>query len=194
MSYTLDIFKFQLYCEKLNFDTDSLSNLCFELQNKNKDYGRISSNLGGWQSDDLFDAYTIISNLRKLIYNHIDIYSKNFKLNKKLKLDNLWININGYKDLNLPHIHPNNILSGVFYVKVPKNSGKIRFENPCLDLMESVYQNSIIEYNSINSATWSLEPDENLLILFPSFLKHSVLPNMNKKEKRISISFNAGII
>ena len=194
MSYTLDIFKFQLYCEKLNFDTDSLSNLCFELQNKNKDYGRISSNLGGWQSDDLFDAYTIISNLRKLIYNHIDIYSKNFKLNKKLKLDNLWININGYKDLNLPHIHPNSILSGVFYVKVPKNSGKIRFENPCLDLMESVYQNSIIEYNSINSATWSLEPDENLLILFPSFLKHSVLPNMNKKEKRISISFNAGII
>jgi uncharacterized protein (TIGR02466 family) len=194
LSYALDIFKFQLYCEKLNFDTDSLSNLCFELQNKNKDYGRISSNLGGWQSDDLFDAYTIISNLRKLIYNHIDIYSKNFKLNKKLKLDNLWININGYKDLNLPHIHPNSILSGVFYVKVPKNSGKIRFENPCLDLMESVYQNSIIEYNSINSATWSLEPDENLLILFPSFLKHSVLPNMNKKEKRISISFNAGII
>ena len=194
MSYALDIFKFQLYCEKLNFDTDSLSNLCFELQNKNKDYGRISSNLGGWQSDDLFDAYTIISNLRKLIYNHIDIYSKNFKLNKKLKLDNLWININGYKDLNLPHIHPNSILSGVFYVKVPKNSGKIRFENPCLDLMESVYQNSIIEYNSINSATWSLEPDENLLILFPSFLKHSVLPNMNKKEKRISISFNTGII
>jgi uncharacterized protein (TIGR02466 family) len=194
LSYTLDIFKFQLYCEKLNFDTDSLSNLCFELQNKNKDYGRISSNLGGWQSDDLFDAYTIISNLRKLIYNHIDIYSKNFKLNKKLKLDNLWININGYKDLNLPHIHPNNILSGVFYVKVPKNSGKIRFENPCLDLMEGVYQNSILEYNSINSATWSLEPDENLLILFPSFLKHSVLPNMNKKEKRISISFNAGII
>jgi len=194
LSYALDIFKFQLYCEKLNFDTDSLSNLCFELQNKNKDYGRISSNLGGWQSDDLFDAYTIISNLRKLIYNHIDIYSKNFKLNKKLKLDNLWININGYKDLNLPHIHPNSILSGVFYVKVPKNSGKIRFENPCLDLMESVYQNSIIEYNSINSATWSLEPDENLLILFPSFLKHSVLPNMNKKEKRISISFNTGII
>ena len=194
MSYALDIFKFQLYCEKLNFVTDSLSNLCFELQNKNKDYGRISSNLGGWQSDDLFDAYTIISNLRKLIYNHIDIYSKNFKLNKKLKLDNLWININGYKDLNLPHIHPNSILSGVFYVKVPKNSGKIRFENPCLDLMESVYQNSIIEYNSINSATWSLEPDENLLILFPSFLKHSVLPNMNKKEKRISISFNTGII
>jgi len=194
MSYTLDIFKFQLYCEKLNFDTHSLSNLCVELQNKNKDYGRVSSNMGGWQSDDLFDAYTVISDLRKLIYNHIDIYSKNFKLNKKLKLDNLWININGYKDSNLPHIHPNNILSGVFYVKVPKNSGKIRFENPCLDLMESVYQDSIIEYNLINSATWCLEPDENLLILFPSFLKHSVLPNMNKKEKRISISFNAGII
>jgi uncharacterized protein (TIGR02466 family) len=44
-------------------------------------------------------------------------------------------------------------------------------------------------YNHYNSSIWKIEPEENICILFPSYLKHYVEPNLNKKE-RVSISFN----
>ena len=47
------------------------------------------------------------------------------------------------------------------------------------------------KFNGYNSSTWKIKPEENKCILFPSYLKHYVEPNLNKKE-RISISFNYG--
>jgi len=56
--------------------------------------------------------------------------------------------------------------------------------------MESVLDKNVLEYNSYNSSNWYFKTVENMLLLFPSWLKHMVKPNMNKKQKRISISFN----
>jgi uncharacterized protein (TIGR02466 family) len=192
MPNTLDIFKFELYYEKLNHDLNLLTDFCYEQQSKNN--GRVLSNLGGWQSNDLDDENKTLSNLKNTIFQHVDWYSKKFNMTKNLKLNNFWININGFKDSNITHFHPNNILSGVFYIKVPEDSGQIKFHNPASDLIESCLTNFVSQYNIINSACWTFEPEENMLLMFPSFLKHSVLPNMNKTDKRISISFNACII
>ena len=46
-------------------------------------------------------------------------------------------------------------------------------------------------FNEYNSGVWKYSPKENLCLLFPSYLKHYVEPNLNKKD-RISISFNYG--
>ena len=51
-----------------------------------------------------------------------------------------------------------------------------------------IHQKTIV--SRINSIEWFLPSIENGLYLFPSWLKHYVKPNMNKKEERISISFN----
>ena len=32
--------------------------------------------------------------------------------------------------MNRPHIHPNSHFSGVYYIKAPKNSGQIVFNEP----------------------------------------------------------------
>ena len=84
--------------------------------------------------------------------------------------------------------HPFSKLSGVFYVKIPKNSGDLIFVNeteiPCF-----IDHNNITEFNNYNSFKWSIKPEENVLYLFPSWLGHYVNPNLSK-EKRISISFN----
>ena len=106
-------------------------------------------------------------------------------------MSNLWVNINGYKDSNSIHLHPGAVFSGVFYVKANENSGNLIFHNPCEDLMDIFFSDNVSEYNSKNSTEWFFKPEENNLILFPGYLKHSVGPNLNKKEKRISISFNA---
>ena len=73
-------------------------------------------------------------------------------------------------------------------LSISKNSGSIVFLNKDLD---TFYQDSVKNYNEHNSSTWTIEPKENQCVLFPSYLKHYVEPNLNKKE-RISISFNYG--
>jgi uncharacterized protein (TIGR02466 family) len=41
-------------------------------------------------------------------------------------LGNMWANIN-YKDgFNRPHIHPNSLWSGVYYVKTPEKCGHLK--------------------------------------------------------------------
>ena len=182
------IFHHNIYGVKLNLDLKYLEKFCFELQKNNK--GVIKSNLGGWQSEPLYDEYPIIVEFKKNILEHINNYSKQFNFNKKLKIENSWININSYKDSNQQHTHPHSFFSGVFYIKAPKESGTITFINPAKNLMEWVFDGKITDYNKLNSSIWSFEPEENVLFIFPSFLEHKVEPNMNETEKRISISFN----
>ena len=99
-----EIFKYEVFCTKLNLDLKSLKKFSFKLQKNNQ--GKVKSNVGGWQSEDLFDEYPIITELKKNIARYVNDFSKEFNFNKKLKLANLWININGYKDSNDAHIHP----------------------------------------------------------------------------------------
>ena len=185
-AYTENIFRTEIYSSYLNFDLNKLTKYCFELENYNK--SRKKSNLGGWQSGDLFDEDDdVIFNLRKLITKHLNNYSVNLSLN-------LWININGYKDTNMKHMHPGSVLSGVFYVKLPNidSCGNLVFFNPAADLMEYSFNphRDVLKYDNRHSSTSFVKPKENLLIIFPSWVNHLVEPNMSK-EKRISISFNS---
>jgi len=150
----------------------------------------IRSNYGGWQSNsfetipknftDLFDKITI--NVKEI--------EKNLCLSKQLRFHNCWYNVNGLGSFNRPHVHPQAVVSGVYYISIPKNSGSIVFINNDLNYLNDFY-GSVNNYNEYNSANWMIEPEENKCILFPSYLTHYVEPNLNKKE-RIGISFNYG--
>ena len=48
----------------------------------------------------------------------------------KLGLGNMWANINPTYSYNKTHTHPNSMWSGVYYIKVPKKSGKLFLEDP----------------------------------------------------------------
>jgi len=45
---TAEIFKYEMFHAKINFNLNALQNFCFELQQNNQ--GRVRSNVGGWQS------------------------------------------------------------------------------------------------------------------------------------------------
>ena len=42
----------------------------------------------------------------------------------------MWANINPPGGYNAPHIHPNSLFSGVYYIKAPKNSGNLVCNDP----------------------------------------------------------------
>ena len=135
---------------------------------------------------DRYHARRIQETVEQISAN-VEKVEKHLSLSKKLTLYNLWYNVNGLSSFNKPHTHPGSIVSGVYYISIPQNSGNIVFLNQDMDKFYTL----IDSYNNYNSSTWKIISKENLCIFFPSYLRHYVEPNFNKKE-RISISFNYG--
>lgn len=149
--------------------------------------GRVVSNDGGYQSIDIQNKPT---QLVDEILKHANIFGKKCNIKNNLIMDNMWLNINKHKNSNREHKHLGCVFSGAYYIKVPKNSGNIVFINPNVDIMDYAWHRSLFDnYNKFNSGLWNILPSVGELILFPSFLKHYVEPNLSKEE-RVSISFN----
>lgn len=169
-------------------DNQSIKNYCLNVR-ENKEGVQIS-NRGGWHSKELI--YPLPKSLDTLFSNIVDFCSDVCSpqigiLN--LKVANFWININSKYDYNISHDHQKSILSGVFYVDVPnENMGDIYFHR---DDNAEFFITSRIEKNpnSFNENTISIRPKTNQLLLFPSWIKHSVGRNESNSE-RISIAFN----
>jgi len=83
--------------------------------------------------------------------------------------------------------------SGVYYIKVPKNSGKLFLEDPRPG--PNTYMPRRVD--NLPEQLWRVcayEPIEGRMIFFPSWLPHGVDINMNtdkgEKNWRISVSYN----
>ena len=163
-----------------------LKSACLKIMNDEKSEQR--SNRGGYQSSNIVD-HKDFKKLKFSIEFAANKFAKNIGLKDNLKCDTLWININGYKDYNVLHSHPKCVFSGVYYISVPENSGRLEFYSPNFEGIEYDW-NNIVEKNLANSSIINFSLKDNLLILFPSFIKHMVEPNMNETEKRISVAFN----
>ena len=186
-----EIFKIPLYKTTLSLDTKSIKSYCISLSKKSN--GVVHTNQGGWQSEHLTFSERPLIPLYNSILHHGNLFLKELKFNGELRRDNVWININGYRDSNVLHKHDHSFISGVYYVNVPKDSGKIVFHRPGYDTFTPQWNKFPSVYNNYNSAVWNIPPSLNTLLLFPCWLNHMVDSNMNKKEKRISISFNLSL-
>jgi len=83
------------------------------------------------------------------------------------------------------------VISGVFYVETPKNSGNIIFERTdnCIKNLYWDKGGRINKINHYNSGRFIVNPEPNLLLLFSAATLHFVEPSQTNKE-RFSISFN----
>jgi len=184
-----DLFKVPIYQVQLNLDNQKLHNFCKKHQTKNS--GRVFSNVGGYQSNELDLNKSTLSPLLKEIQNHSNIFVKEFASTNKISLSEMWTNINSYGDTNISHCHPGSTISGVYYVKTPNECGNIVFESPAKTVLNYYNNKRSQELNAYNASDWWLPSNESILYLFPGWLNHYEEPNLNKTEERISFSFNA---
>ena len=186
----LNLFCVPIQIIKLELDIDSLIEFCYEMKRKNKK-GIVKTNVGGWHSDDIFnETHTEFVKLKNKIKDAAKIYHEEMKFKKTVKqeIDNIWININQKEHSNCFHVHPFSRLSGAFYLTRGKSS--IVFRHPFNDITTYFWGESIIEeWNEVNSGEWKIEPESNMLIIFPPWLEHKVLVNKEDTD-RISLSFN----
>ena len=178
--------------EKLNLNNDLIKKYCLDLRVNEE--SRFVTNYGGWQSQSKRDIVPQLQSLVNEISNRMRYVKDVLGLRNDLNISfgNYWININGKNSFNLPHVHPFSLASAVYYVAVPKDSGRLVFENPIQQHDYVMKPGSVLEYNGINSGYWNVEPQQGELIIFPSWLRHWVEPN-NTDQERISIAFNLEI-
>jgi uncharacterized protein (TIGR02466 family) len=98
-----------------------------------------------------------------------------------------WANVKPRGAGHPSHIHPNNFLSGVYYVRAPEAGGNIVFHDP--RQQPFLLAPRTRERNLYNSRNADLPAREGMMVLFPAWLHHSVAGNSGAGE-RVSISFN----
>jgi uncharacterized protein (TIGR02466 family) len=99
-----------------------------------------------------------------------------------------WANISAPGIRHHRHAHPNNYLSGVYYVRTPAGGDTIRFHDPRPQAHAiQPAQERASQYTG-HSITIGVRPGR--LVLFHSWLEHSVDANAGDGE-RISVAINA---
>ena len=181
-------------------DNRRLEKVILEKEKKNPVVRREENNIGGYQSSDI-DIEDEEEEF-KCIYDYIKecmeviLLSTNYKLNLSTIFRRVWVNVNPKGDSNKEHIHcghytPDCHWSGIYYVKTHANCGDIRFHNPIPDSL--IVDHSSFLKDSSNLDSISLDPFEGTLLIFPSWVRHSV--DQNKSEyDRISISFDIELV
>ena len=197
------VFNYIVSKAELKLDLPSILFYSNYLRLKNRK-GVIKSNIGGWQSPSFaknqnvfFDEYFFPS-----IYSYVQDYAKFIGFNYMPELSNYWINFNYKDNSNEKHSHPRSIISGVYYVSVPENSGNFNIINPESEVLELylsyagernnntlVCNSNNLIYRNLCFYEQSFISRPNNLILFPSWMKHRVDLNRTNK-RRVSIAFN----
>lgn len=155
--------------------------------------GITKSNFKGWHSKDFDLKDEQPKNFVKAIKQNLNIAldDMNWDLTKQtVNIKSMWAIINEKAAWNQKHLHSNSDLSAAYYVCAEENCGDIVFYDP---RPSRVYKHPISKSpNKLNATVNSIKPEPGLLVLFPSYLDHSVNPNMSDK-KRIVISFNLSL-
>ena len=159
------------------------------IQWSQQDKGVAKTNAGGWHSETDMNKKEEYNPLVKELFNmQHEIYQKE-KLDMKPVLGNMWANINYPGNYNRPHLHPNALFSGVYWVKVPPQSGNFMVYDPRTGVQVTMPNR---KKGALPSELWRevhYEAVAGRCIMFPAWLWHEVKPN-ESNDIRISVSFN----
>jgi uncharacterized protein (TIGR02466 family) len=132
---------------------------------------------------NLIDKYSLI-NLKNFIINTNNAFSSVlFKNKQNYLLNESWVNYSKQYQHHEKHHHLPHRISGVYYIKTNEQDGNLLFYPP------SIAMDIEQEPSEISSRLVSYAPKEGKIILFPSWVEHSVQSNITNST-RISISFN----
>ena len=105
----------------------------------------------------------------------------------KFEITGCWANMNPLNAAHGTHSHPNNFLSGVYYLRTNTEADTINFHDP--RPQREIIKPAVTELTAENTDQVVVRVRNGTLLIFPSWLAHSVDANKSK-ETRISISFN----
>jgi uncharacterized protein (TIGR02466 family) len=199
MPRTEPLFVTQLYRSEIA-DPDLLADLaaaCLGIAEEDRG-GQAWSRANGYRGytsyaslADLPERASVFADLVGRIDTHVAHFARALEFDlqgRKLEFDSLWINVLEPGGHHTAHIHPHAVVSGTFYVDVPKGTSAIRFEDPRLTQMMAAPPRKTQARRAHRSFV-SVDPEAGTLLLWESWLRHEV-PVNNARRARISLSFN----
>jgi len=175
------VFSTLIWQSKSSIDNDLLLKECYkhrETTNTNH-----FSNIGRYQGDDFKNKELenfIIKNIPKSQFNKIQSAETAS-----------WVNINPKGSRNYRHHHftlnNRHLFAGVYYVKVPENSGAIIFHDPRGNHLQASVDMQYLA--GAAPPVYAILPKAGECYYFPTWLEHEVSENLSE-EDRISIAFN----
>lgn len=142
----------------------------------------------GWQSaqtlhrlDDFQDLIACIHRTVAGILQFLRIGYDEFEITA------CWATILAPGAAHKAHAHPNNFLSGVYYLRTHPGADTINFHDP--REQTGIIRPPVVELTAENTDQVVVRVKNGTLLLFPAWLRHSVDANTSEAE-RISISFN----
>ena len=141
-----------------------------------------------WQSDqdlhglgEFGELVDRINDVGENVLDYLKIGTETFEITA------CWANVNAPGAAHRAHSHPNNFLSGVYYVKTQDGADTINFHDP--RNQTAIIRPPVAELTADNTDQVVVNVADGTLLVFPSWLHHSVDPNRSDEE-RISVSFN----
>lgn len=141
--------------------------------------------------NDLHERFPDFQDLRQRIDKHVKKYARSLHwdlMERELVMTVSWVSIMNENTYHTMHTHPLSVISGTYYIDIPKGSSSLKLEDPKLAfLMNSPPKKASAnkeEQNYLN-----LETKSGRLIMFESWMRHEV-PPQPVKSQRITFSFN----
>ncbi|HSW15416.1 MAG TPA: TIGR02466 family protein [Solimonas sp.] len=150
---------------------------------------------GGYTSygslDRLHQFSSSFDALRRALDRHVRSYARTQHWDLRggrLAMSDCWLNIMPKGCAHSFHLHPHAVVSGTYYLRVPRGAPGLKFEDPRLSRMMAA---------PMRKATATPQSQPHVLypakagqvILFESWLRHEVPANL-VEEERVSVSFN----
>jgi len=143
---------------------------------------------GSWQSgqdlhnrEQLVDLITCIDSTAQTVLRFLKVG------HNEIEITGCWANISASGALHAIHSHPNNFLSGIYYVHTHPGADSVNFHDP--RSQTAIIRPPVTELTAQNTDQVVVTVSDGMLLMFPSYLAHSVAPNASGKL-RIRISFN----
>jgi|SRR5215217_103541 len=142
---------------------------------------------------ELWNRATAFGDLKRKLDKHAGVFAADLGLDldgRRLRLDDLWVNVLKPGGGHSGHLHPHSVLSGTYYVAVPPGSAGLKLEDPRLAMMMASPMRQP-DAPEDQKPFVTVTPRAGTVLMWESWLRHEVPPTMGKAD-RISISFNYG--
>jgi uncharacterized protein (TIGR02466 family) len=178
----MSLWSTDIYQVQLDLDLDTIWSACSQHQQENQSSQR--SNRGGYQGHGFHHA-DLTAAIEKTLPTVPGRSLSNIHLH-------CWVNINGFGHWNALHNHLDELclISGVFYVSVPENSGSLWLYDPrYFGNTGTHYRYYHSDHTSYSDPAIEIQPRPNLMVFFPPSIMHMAGPNLSQ-DPRCSIAFN----
>lgn len=146
-------------------------------------------------SDESTNSYKTVDNsilrgfphTQRLIMDRFNRFKSDvLKLDNQFAVSSSWATRTENGGYSQYHDHRNSFYSAVLYLEDAGSGGEIQFQSP---LPNTVFLLNPKEWNSFNYEVYHISPARNLLLFFPSYLKHRI-NRYQGSEPRYSLAVN----